>query len=137
MSFAQYIEHSRRFLNESYVGGPLNWSNWTTYPWTLGEGHNHPIFWVRWTNRHIDRVKAFRLPRPFCVFRLHFVLHRMSHGRDFVSIRLINPAIVSPFATHAASFAAAAGVSITAICFPPASARALRLRAWRSVLVTD
>src|SRR5690606_32487436 len=40
--------------------------------------------------------------------------------------------MLSPFAVCSASLAAACGVSMTAICFPPASARALRLRAWRS-----
>ena len=39
--------------------------------------------------------------------------------------------IVSPLATCAASLAAAAGVSITAICLPPLEVRLSRLVAWR------
>ncbi len=53
-------------------------------------------------------------------------------GRERASSRVTTAAMVSPLATHAASLAAAAGVSMTAICFPPASARTFRLRAWRS-----
>ena len=55
------------------------------------------------------------------------------YGLDRSSIRLIVCAMDWPFATHASSLARAFGVSITAICLPPASVRDWRLLAWRSV----
>ncbi len=64
-------------------------------------------------------------------------VRRGGYGLDLSSILFTIAAMVWPFATCFASLAAAAGVSITAICFPPASARALRLRAWRWAVFND
>lgn len=67
---------------------------------------------------------------PENVARHWFDSRITDHGLDLVSSLLMVEAMDSPLRTHAASFAAAVGVSMTEICLPPASARAWRLRAW-------